>query len=282
VGVLLYTIFGGLKATMISDYIHTVVVLTIIFMFAFSAYATNEHLGSPGAVWDGLVAAAQRHPVAGNKEGSYLTMQSREGAVFFVINIVGAFGNVCLDNGYYNKAIAASPADALPGYIMGGLSWFAIPWLCSTTMGLAAVALENHPVFPTYPHRISEIDVTFGLVLPYTARALLGSGGAIATFFLVFFAVTSAYSSELISISSIWTYDIYQTYIDPKATGKQLIWQSHLACIVSASLTTPFRRVDGNQLTAPPLLPPRSSPPSCPASASLSTTPASAWATSTS
>ena len=30
----------------------------------------------------------------------------------------------------YNKAIAASPVHALPGYIMGGLSWFAIPVSC--------------------------------------------------------------------------------------------------------------------------------------------------------
>jgi hypothetical protein len=28
--------------------------------------------------------------------------------------------SVFLDNGYYNKAIAASPVHALPGYIMGG------------------------------------------------------------------------------------------------------------------------------------------------------------------
>lgn len=33
---------------------------------------------------------------------------------------MGNFGTVFLDNGYYNKAIAASPVDALPGYIMGG------------------------------------------------------------------------------------------------------------------------------------------------------------------
>ncbi len=33
---------------------------------------------------------------------------------------------VFLDNGYFNKAIAAHPAHALPGYIMGGLAWFAI------------------------------------------------------------------------------------------------------------------------------------------------------------
>ena len=53
------------------------------------------------------------------------------------------------DQGYYNKAIAASPVHALPGYVMGGLSWFAIPWLAATTMGLSALALESNPVFPT-------------------------------------------------------------------------------------------------------------------------------------
>ena len=63
----------------------------IIFVFAFSAYATNEVVGSPGKVWELLVAAAERHPVPGNKEGSYLTMNSHEGAIFFVINIVGNF-----------------------------------------------------------------------------------------------------------------------------------------------------------------------------------------------
>jgi len=154
-------------------------------------------------------------------------MRSKEGAIFFVINIVGNFGTVFCDNGYYNKAIAASPVDALPGYIMGGLSWFAIPWLAATTMGLAAVALENNPVFPTYPERISHADVSAGLVLPTAAVAMLGSGGAAATLLLVFMAVTSAMSAELIAVSSIFTYDFYQTYINPRATGKQLIYMSH-------------------------------------------------------
>src|SRR4051812_49724888 len=135
-------------------------------MFAFTSYATNEHLGSPGKVFDLLVEAAKAHPVEGNAGGSYLTMRSKEGAIFFVINIVGNFGTVFCDNGYYNKAIAAHPASALPGYVMGGLSWFAIPWLCATTMGLGALALEGNPAFPTYPNRMSDADVTAGLVLP--------------------------------------------------------------------------------------------------------------------
>jgi len=240
VGVVLYTMFGGIKATFLTDYVHTVIILVIIFVFAFSAYATNSVAGSPGKVWELLVDAAKRHPVKGNHEGSYLTMRSQEGAIFFVINIVGNFGTVFLDNGYYNKAIAASPVDALPGYVMGGLSWFAIPWLCATTMGLAALALENNPVFPTYPNRMAHADVSAGLVLPYAAVALLGKGGASATLLLIFMAVTSASSAELIAVSSIWTYDIYQTYINPKANGKFLIRMSHVSCIVYAILLASF------------------------------------------
>jgi Na+/proline symporter len=142
-------------------------------------------------------------------------MQSREGAIFFVINIVGNFGTVFCDNGYYNKAIAAHPVSALPGYIMGGLSWFAIPWLCATTMGLAALALETNPVFPTYPLRMSAADVNAGLVLPNAAVALLGQGGAVATLLLVFMAVTSAMSAELIAVSGIFTYDVSFYFLGP-------------------------------------------------------------------
>ena len=59
-------------------------------------------------------------------------------------------------------------------------------------MGLAALALETNPVFPTYPHRMPPADVSAGLVLPYAAVALLGKGGAVATLLIVFMAVTSA------------------------------------------------------------------------------------------
>jgi Na+/proline symporter len=91
--------FGGIKATFLTDYAHTVVILVILLMFAFTAYATNENLGSPSRVYDLLVEAAKTHPVEGNAGGSYLTMRSKEGAIFFVINIVGNFGTVFMDNG---------------------------------------------------------------------------------------------------------------------------------------------------------------------------------------
>ncbi|ERS96885.1 urea active transporter [Sporothrix schenckii 1099-18] len=229
-GVVAYTLVGGLKATILTDWIHTFILLIILIIFALTTYASSDLLGSPAAVYDLLVQAANDHPIDGNAHGSYLTMRSKQGAIFFVINIAGNFATIFNDNGYWNKAIAASPVHALPGYIMGGLSWFAIPFLASTTLGLAALALESNPVFPTFPNRMAESEVSAGLVLPYAAVALLGKGGAAATLLIVFMAVTSATSSELIAVSSIFTYDIYRTYINPAASGRRLVWMSH--CMV--------------------------------------------------
>ncbi|KAF2998127.1 hypothetical protein E8E13_000805 [Curvularia kusanoi] len=234
-GVVIYTMFGGIKATFLTDYVHTVILLVIILTFAFTTYATGDRLGSPRAVYDALTDLASHTPVEGNAGGSYLTMRSKEGAIFFVINIIGNFGTVFMDNGYYNKAIAASPVHALPGYIIGGLSWFAIPWLCATTMGLAALALQGSPYFPTYPNAMSDAEISSGLTLPYAATAILGSGGAVATLLIVFMAVTSAFSAQLIAVSSILTYDIYNTYINPSASGKRLVWTSH-TCVAGFGL----------------------------------------------
>ncbi|KAJ5086019.1 hypothetical protein N7532_010790 [Penicillium argentinense] len=233
IGVVLYTLFGGIKATFITDYMHTVVILVVIFLFAFSAYATNAELGSPSRVYDALVEAAKRHPVEGNAEGSYLTMRSKEGGIFWIINLIGNFGTVFLDNGYYNKAIAASPVHAFPGYVIGGLCWFAIPWLCASTMGISALALEGS-------QRMSSEDVTAGLVLPFAAVKLLGYSGAVATTLMIFMAVTSAFSAQLIAVSSIFTYDIYQAYIEPTAKGKKLVWISHMSCIVYSIIMAGF------------------------------------------
>ncbi|CDO93330.1 unnamed protein product [Kluyveromyces dobzhanskii CBS 2104] len=240
VGVVLYTIFGGIKATFLTDYVHTIVIIVIIMVFAFTVYATNSQLGSPKAIYDLVREAAVQHPIEGNAGGDYLTMRSRSGGIFFVINIVGNFGTVFLDAGYWNKAISSSPAAALPGYVLGGLSWIAIPNLISVAMGLACIALESSPNFPTYPERLTKEQVSAGLVLPSAAVTLLGKGGAVATLLLVFMAVTSAMSAELIAVSSIFTYDIYRSYLKPKATGKQLIFSSHASCIVFGLVMSGF------------------------------------------
>lgn len=239
-GVVVYTLFGGIKATFLTDYAHTVVMIVIILIFAFTTFATSDTLGSPGKVWEVITSLADSQPISGNGGGSYLTLKSRSGGIFFVINIVGNFGTVFLDNGYFNKAFAADPAAALPGYVLGGLAWFAIPAFTSTTMGLAALALQDTPAWPTYPERLSAEQVSAGLVLPNAAVALLGKGGAVCSLLMIFMACTSAMSAELIAVSTVSTYDIYRSYINPNASGKRLIYISHLSVIIFAYVMAGF------------------------------------------
>jgi len=53
-------------------------------------------------------------------------------------------------------------------------------------------------------------------------------------------AIMSTYSSELIAVSSIVTYDIYKTYINPEATGKQLMRINYIGMVCFALFMAAF------------------------------------------
>lgn len=49
---------------------------------------------------------------------------------------------------------------------------------------------------------------------------------------MVFMAVTSCGSAELIAVSSLLTYDVYHTYLNPTASGEQVRpTQTNLSCL---------------------------------------------------
>ncbi|KAF1982048.1 solute symporter family transporter [Aulographum hederae CBS 113979] len=227
-GVCLYVTLGGLRATFLCDYSHTLILMIIILYFMFNAYATSDLIGSPKAMYELLKQAAVQRPVDGNQDGSYLTLKSNFALVFGVIQLCSGSGTVFLDQAYWQRAIASRPTTAVRAYIMGGLAWFAIPFGFATTLGLAAVALTDNPAFPTYPNVPTTSDISAGLASAYAATALLGTGGSVALLIVLFMAVTSCASAELIAVSSILTFDVYKAYIKPTANPKQLIFISHV------------------------------------------------------
>ena len=194
----------------------------------FSAYATNSQIGSPSAMYQLLKTAALKRPVSGNQGGSYVTMKSNFALIFGVIQLCSGSGTVFLDQAYWQRAIASRPTTAVRAYILGGLAWYAIPFGFATTLGLAAVALTDSPTFPMYPNSMTQAQVSAGLSAPFAATALLGTGGAVALLIVLFMAVTSCASAELIAVSSILTFDIFKTYIKPAAAPEQLITVAHI------------------------------------------------------
>ena len=232
VGVMIYTLVGGLKATFVADYMHTVIIYSVIITFVAMVFFISPVTGGIEGMYNKLAEAAVLKPVLeptfvpgepGNAMGAYLTMASAGGLIFGVINIVGNFGTVFVDQAYWQRAIAAQPSSTVRGFLLGGMCWFSIPFTLATTMGLTAVAL-NVALTPE--------QVQLGLTVPAAASVMMGPIGAIMVLVMLFMAVTSAGSAELIAVSSLITYDVYRTYKNPNATGKQLLKTSRIVIVI--------------------------------------------------
>jgi Na+/proline symporter len=122
VGVIVYTFFGGLKATFFAEYLNAAFIFGVVLVFVPSIYFVNPDLGGVVGMYQKLTEAASLRPVAGNSEGAYLTMASTGALVFGIINIVGNFGTIFVDQAYWQKAIAARPRSAVKGFLIGGLA----------------------------------------------------------------------------------------------------------------------------------------------------------------
>ncbi|KAJ3727303.1 urea transporter [Lentinula guzmanii] len=196
IGIAVYVLVGGLRATFICDWSHTVILFVIIYVFIFKTYGTSQETEGVSGLYDLLRAAAITTPVEGNENGSYLTMKSNQGLVFGAATILSGFAGIFCDQGMYTMlAIASHPTSTTKAYMLGGLSWF-------------AVLLGLFPKFPTYPSPLSASQTSAGLAAPAAAAVLMGKGEL----------------AELIGVSSLF---IYRTYFRPRAEGPEIVKVSH-------------------------------------------------------
>jgi len=247
-GVILYTAAGGLKATFLASYIHTAIIFIVLVVCVYTVYVKES---STDEIYNGLEAVRSYSmdqckqifskgnesffeqgkyscgPVADNRDGSYLTMLSGGGLKFGIINIVGNFGTVFVDQSYWQSAIAAKPTSTHKGYLLGGLVWFTIPFALATSLGLAGIAMQ----LP-----ITNAEAGSGLVPPAVATHLFGSGGSIMMTVMLFMAIVSTGSAEGIAVSSLVAYDVYRTYINPQADGKRILLVSKIVIVVFGAL----------------------------------------------
>ncbi|MFC3884471.1 sodium:solute symporter family protein [Bacillus songklensis] len=194
----IYTMIGGLKASFIADYLHTVILFIVLAIFGVAVYykfgITN--------IYEGLRALPESKQM--------LTMASIPGLLFGIINIVGNFGTVFVDQAYWQRAIASTDRAASKAYIYGGIAWFSIPFAVATILGVSAAGLGI---------AVSSPDS----VAPIMASHILGTVGSILFLTMLFMAVTSAGSAELTAVTNIIVTDIYRHSINPKASSEKLL-----------------------------------------------------------
>ncbi|KAF4124066.1 transporter [Geosmithia morbida] len=236
-GVILYTAVGGLKATFITDYLHTLVALVLIIYFTLSVL-THDAVGGLGGLYDKVRATASENLIDGNYQGSLLTMKSRDAIIWGLILKFGNLALVIMDTAFWQKSFATEVKATVPGYNLAAAAIFGIPWGLGTVLGLSARALHNTSVWPGYPVDITMAEVNAGYVMPYLVKGLIGTRGVDAFLVLMFMALTSTISSSMIAVSSILSFDVYKTYINPCATDKKLVSVSHLTVVIHGVFIT--------------------------------------------
>ncbi|KAL7627203.1 hypothetical protein AAE478_003979 [Parahypoxylon ruwenzoriense] len=228
---------GGLKATFLTDYLHTTVALVLIMYFTLSIL-THDAVGGLYGLYDKVVATAAENFIPGNYQGSLLTMKSKDAIIWGLILKFGNLALVVMDTAFWQKSFASEVSATVPGYNLAAVAIFGIPWGLGTVIGLTARAIHNTPIFPSYPSPFTAAEINAGLVMPYTIKALIGDQGIVAFFVLLFMALTSTVSSSMIAVSSILSFDVYKNYINPNASDKRLMRVSHLAVVAHAIFIT--------------------------------------------
>jgi len=243
-GMIVHTTYGGLQATCIASFFQTAVMFIILVACVYTVYikqlSTDEvflglqevgsysatecqHIFSGGNGTFFEIGSYSCGAVVDNELGSYITMNSLGGLKFGIINIVGNFGTVFVDQSYWQSAVAGDVKSVHKGFFIGGMVWFTIPFAMATSLGLLSVSLQ-------LPVSVAEAGA--GLVPPAAATHLFGPFGAVMMCVTLIMAVGSTSAAECMAVSSLFVFDVYKVYINPNATSTQMMRVSRFVVVV--------------------------------------------------
>merc|ERR1719487_1065118 len=149
-------------------------------------------------------------------------MTSPSGLIFGIVNIVGNFGTVFVDQSYWQSAIAVKPESAASGYILGGVVWFAVPMMMGSTHGLVGRAMTLKEGLVNGASHITAADSGSGLTPARVAVEMMGETGAWILLIMLFMAIVSTGCAEIIAVATIMTYDVYCEYLHPELKSERM------------------------------------------------------------
>lgn len=186
----LYTLLGGLRAVIGTDFIQTVI---IIAGAAFIAWLTIDKVGFE-AIHFNLM----------EERPELLNLLFPAAIMFLFNNLLFGVGEIFHSNVWWSRAFAFGRNVGFRAYLFGGLLWLPIPIVA----GFIALAT------PALGINVPAAD----MVGPLVAAEVLGLTGAIVVFIVVFAALASSLDSLLAATSDLVTRDIYRGHIRPQAS----------------------------------------------------------------
>ena len=204
-----YTLFGGMRAVIGTDFIQSLlimVLLAVVAVLAFRQFPMPE-------VHARLITD---HP-------SRLDLLLPAGLLIAWNSALFSMGEVFHNNIWWSRVFASRRSVVMTSFVLGGLAWMSVP-MVTGSIGLVALARD----LP-----LDQVNMVF----PVMAADLLGAGGAALVFVVVFASLTSTLDSLLASTADLLAEDVYFRLLRPEATDVQLKQAARQMVVVLAVTT---------------------------------------------
>src|SRR5436305_8545428 len=237
--VLLYISLGGLTSAIYNEVMQF---FLIVAGFAPLVFLGLRDVGG----WSGLqtrlgeVATAQ-HFAAGAFSHSWTFMGNAADnpmgvewpAMLMGLGFVLSFGYWCTDFLVIQRAMAAkSMGAARRTRLVAAVPKMLFPFLVILP-GMIAIALTQHQGASGFalPAK-ADGSLNYDLVIPMMLRHYFPSGTLRLGLTALMASFMSGMAGNVTAFNTVWTYDIYQAYLRPKAHDSTLLWMGRAATVV--------------------------------------------------
>lgn len=185
-----YTLLGGLRAVIATDFVQTIIILAGVSGIA--VLVINE------------LGLEQIHANLERDHPQLLNLLFPAALMFLFNNLLFGVGEIFHSNVWWSRAFAFRESVGFRAYLLAGLCWLPVPIVA----GFIALAA------PSLGLLVPSAD----MVGPLVAGSILGGTGAIIVFIVVFSALASSLDSLLAATADLVTQDIYRGHLRPQAS----------------------------------------------------------------
>ncbi|GFR91349.1 urea-proton symporter DUR3-like [Elysia marginata] len=211
-----YSFVGGLGSTFYVSYFNAAIIFMCLIIFTVRIF----YSGDTNAIADLYAKVSCLEGPEGNEERSYLTFWSKGAIIWAVQGFFATASITFCDQASWQSRIAAKPVQGVLGFFAATYIWFAIPSTIGTTLGLGYLA-KTAGAGNSSALELDLGDIDSGLVTVFMAQTEMGTVGSYLVLTMLIMAVMSSGSGEVMAVSSIIVYDIYQTHINPFSKKEQ-------------------------------------------------------------
>lgn len=189
----MYTLFGGMYAVIGTDFIQSLIILVGLVIVAIAVLFQTD--------------IGDVHQKLSADRPMLLSIAFPAALMALFNNLLFGFGEIFHSNVWWSRAFAMRKGVGPKAYALGGLLWLPVP-IVAGFLGLAAPALGIG---------ISQPDT----VGPLVAATLLGYGGALLVFVVVFCSLASSIDSLLAATSDLIVNDMVEPLIEGEVTDQK-------------------------------------------------------------